>query len=409
MHILVENCNYLMRNLGDAAMLQVCVSRIRRAYPQAVVSVLTDAPSQLAAFCPDTRPLTPPARDRKALVGLFVHPRFPNQKLLRWLLAKVYSSSWLSRVYAYLYARCRYGIHAYRYLRAIAQSDLVVSAGGGLINDSFPGLAANLLATFAIAQAQGKKTALFGQGVGPLETQELSKNAAHVISRLSLISIREGLYGMPALERLGIPADRIRITGDDAIEPAFACRGPDIGTKLGVNLRVANYSQMGVREVGIFREAIQAAAMRLSASIVPVPIAFAAGESDIESLKTIFPEFDDLNGDSYAVPSDLYRAISECRVVVTGSYHSGVFALSQGIPVVAVYFSEYYRNKLAGLADQFGVGCTVLDVSQQQASERLQDAIIGSWDSAPAIKNSILSIAKRQIAESQAAYDFVFQ
>jgi len=198
MHILVENCNYLMRNLGDAAMLQVCVSRIRRAYPHAVVTVLTDAPSQLAIFCPDTRPLAPPARKREALVRLWVHPRFPNSKLLRWFLAKVYArcssppenkslrSSWLFGLYACLYARCRYGIHAYRYLRAIAKSDLVVSAGGGLINDSFPGLAANLLATFSIAQAQGKKTALFGQGVGPLDDPKLARNAAQMMSGLNV-------------------------------------------------------------------------------------------------------------------------------------------------------------------------------------------------------------------------------
>ena len=42
--------------------------------------------------------------------------------------------------------------------------------------------------------------------------------------------------------------------------------------------------------------------------------------------------------------------VGECRVVVTGSYHGAVFALAQGIPVVALVKSPYYVNKMAGLA-----------------------------------------------------------
>jgi polysaccharide pyruvyl transferase WcaK-like protein len=51
-------------------------------------------------------------------------------------------------------------------------------------------------------------------------------------------------------------------------------------------------------------------------------------------------------------------------VVVAGSYHAAVFALSQGIPVVALVKSPYYVNKMVGLGDQFGAGCEIVRLDE---------------------------------------------
>ena len=57
MRILVDHSGYDLRNLGDAAMLQACVSRLRQGYPDAAIDVVTTDPQRLAALCPGTRPV----------------------------------------------------------------------------------------------------------------------------------------------------------------------------------------------------------------------------------------------------------------------------------------------------------------------------------------------------------------
>jgi len=292
-----------------------------------------------------------------------------------------------------------------KYLNAIASSDMVVSTGGGLINDSFPSITRNLLTTFEIAQQLGKRTALFGQGVGPLEDSSLANEALHIIEKLDVMAIRENFISRPILENLGLKPELIITTGDDAIELAYNARKTASGSCLGVNLRVASYSGVDEREMLIFRAAITRASKILNAPLIPLPIAFSEGESDISSLKKLFPH--EFSSDQLVckTPLDLIANVSECKVVVTGSYHSGVFALSQGIPVIGVYLSPYYRGKLVGLAQQFGVGCEIIDLSGIDAEDELVNVIVDTWNTSEKFKSELLVQAERQIKLSHAAYE----
>src|SRR4051812_20482400 len=56
--IVVQNGEYWLRNNGDLAMLEVTVARIRARWPRATISVITSAPSLLAAYLPGVRPLS---------------------------------------------------------------------------------------------------------------------------------------------------------------------------------------------------------------------------------------------------------------------------------------------------------------------------------------------------------------
>jgi colanic acid/amylovoran biosynthesis protein len=98
------------------------------------------------------------------------------------------------------------------------------------------------------------------------------------------------------------------------------------------------------------------------------------------------------------------REVSRCRIVVTGSYHAGVFALSQGIPVVAVARSSYYAAKFGGLAAQFGTGCDVVLLTGEDTERRLGDAVVAAWDRAPAVREALLGAAEHQIRLSREAY-----
>src|SRR5256885_509811 len=64
MRIIVDNGTYHLTNLGDVAMLQVAVSRLRALFPDADIHVISQAPHLLQKFCPGTHAVSPVGRDR---------------------------------------------------------------------------------------------------------------------------------------------------------------------------------------------------------------------------------------------------------------------------------------------------------------------------------------------------------
>jgi polysaccharide pyruvyl transferase WcaK-like protein len=108
-------------------------------------------------------------------------------------------------------------------------------------------------------------------------------------------------------------------------------------------------------------------------------------------------------------PLKVINQIRRCRVIVTGSYHAGVFALSMGVPVVGVAKSQYYIDKFLGLADQFGVGCHVVFFRSSGYQEDLAHAIQRAWGSAEQTRPQLLAAAARQVQLSRAAYRRAFE
>ena len=89
------------------------------------------------------------------------------------------------------------------------------------------------------------------------------------------------------------------------------------------------------------------------------------GEEDLNTIATMTAEYPDVMPS--AVPTswvDVFEQIGFCRVLITGSYHAGVFALAQGVPSICVAQSQYYVDKFVGLADQFGEGCRVIQLQE---------------------------------------------
>ena len=87
---------------------------------------------------------------------------------------------------------------------------------------------------------------------------------------------------------------------------------------------------------------------------------------------------------------------------------AGVFALAQGIPVVALAGSRYHLDKMRGLADQFGQGCEVVPLEPaSRLASRLADAMNSAWENADLLRPSLLARAAAQVASGRAAYERV--
>jgi colanic acid/amylovoran biosynthesis protein len=270
----------------------------------------------------------------------------------------------------------------------------------GGVNDLFDnGLA--IVRLLRLAQSEQKPTFLLGQGLGPIENPLLREEASNVFARTELIGVRESAYSPQLAISLGAAPDKVHVTGDDALDLAHQYTPDCLGDALGVNLRLASYSDVGVEFVAKVRKVLDEVKCRLQAHMLPVPISFRPTESDLdtcEALGVTRPE------SVSCIPSDVIRLAGRCRVVVTGAYHAGVFSLAQGVPVVGISNSQYYDYKLLGLASMFPGACDVISLADPEFEDRLLMSICAKWESAPRIRQEILRRTQSQIRESRLLY-----
>ena len=401
-------------------MLTTAVSRLRALWPGASIQVITSAPAIVAAHCGDVVPV--PLSGRRLVLEDRLLGRFDK------LLPAVSAARWGSAEQRLRLRNTRFvklslrlkrsstpqaASDAAAFLSAIDHADLCVVSGAGVLTDAFPDNALGVLATLQMAIHRGIPTAMFGQGIGPILNTELRSRAAEVLPHVGLIAVRERLSSIPLLASLGVSPDRIVLTGDDAIEMAMRVGATDSGVarettqRVGVNLRVASYAEVSPEHLRILREALRSTSRAYSAEFVPVPIAHRA-QMDAGTLRELLADMPGENvdgGASLDTPQLVLHRIRQCRVVVSGSYHAAVFALAQGIPAVALASSQYYLDKMRGLRDQFGEGCSVVPLEPaSQLASRFTSALNGAWESADRLRPTLLARAAAQVASGHAAY-----
>lgn len=421
MRILVEPSDYVLLNAGDTAMLQVAILRLAKLWPEAIIQVFTNAPDLLPIFSPNAIPLDAKGREiwctGNFLLGKFLYylPESMRLNVYQWeyflrrrwpILVK-----WILKARLKLLGKTTKDLD--NFFAAVSQADLVIATGMGGITDVFPEYAFHLLHTLRLGIQNGAVTVIMGQGIGPLKDKQLRVQVKEVLSQLDLIALREEKRSRSILSSLGIAMERVLITGDDAIEMAYQLQTSDdniTGQGLGVNLRVTDYSEVDENIIGQFRHILQEKAKKYQAPIVPVPISLYPGE-DIDTIDKIVKGYENIldTGIEINRPLKVIEQIKYCRVVVTGSYHAGVFALSLGIPVVAIAKSIYYVDKFMGLAEQFGRGCQVILLNNADWDKQLDNAIEQAWQSVEQVKPHLLLAAKRQINLGNEAYQQVYE
>jgi polysaccharide pyruvyl transferase WcaK-like protein len=399
--VLVEPSDYVLRNAGDMAMLRTAVSRLIKKWPNALIQVLSDEPDTLQAFCPEVTPL-PSAGRRYWVQMLRVPERFPNvvqnhaAELVKVLWRR--KLGWQNR--AALTNLCEF-------TKAVANADLVMVTGMGGITDAFPEYATNLLETLALAVRCRRYVAMVGQGFGPLHIPKLVARARVVLSHIDFIGLREDRASLPLLLSLGVALDRVMTTGDDAIEMVYRLRRDSLGDGLGINLRIADYSGVDKCMLEPLRQVLRDATRVHRAPMVPLPISHVPGEADVTTIRYLTDVDDDRfsEGSPLEALDIVIREVQKCRLVITGSYHAGVFALANGIPTIGLAKSTYYIDKFMGLSAMFGPGCETVLLENRGFPQHLKDAIARLWNAAERFRPMLLANAARQIELGHEAYN----
>lgn len=406
-------------NMGDIAMLQVGVSRLQRLWPSARVEVLTESPTDLALFCPGTKALPRAGRDmwiaENALMGSLSRrvPRSVSVAVsdLGRVCRLRHPASFRSLLKLRLSVRDGNNVRADvdAFLNAMEHANLFIVCGAGGFTNTSREWNQSTLNTLEEAIQRKISVAMFGQGLGPLSDPDIMAAAGRILPKVRLLTLRGGRGGSDVAKSLGLDLSQIATTGDEAVEMAYEAREQSPGHAVGINLRVASYSNVGGEMLGRVRPIVHEFARQYSVPLLPVPIAFHAWASDHLVIRQLLQGFDDHSdgGATLDTPLKVIRQIGRCRIVVTGAYHAAVFAMSQGIPVIGLTASDDYTAKFLGLADQFGLGCETVDLNALDALEKLAAAMERAWESTESVRMPLLEAARRQIALSQSAYELI--
>jgi polysaccharide pyruvyl transferase WcaK-like protein len=414
MQILLEATPHYL-NMGDLAMLKVAVGRLRSLWPEARIAAFTSEPDRLAEHCPGVDPVLAASRD----IWLQSQPSFGRgfNRLpppVRRSAQKIETYIWrrMPRLFGSILSRSRardadtrtFLDHLHRVLSA---TDLFVICGMGSYTSAFEPSVNVMIETIELTNSFGIPSVAVGQGIGPFDKSSRSWQLARKnLPLLKFLGLRKGARGPALVAELGVAADRVKVTGDEAIEVAYRDSQAPGSNLLGVCMRSVPYAGVAREEETRVAATISKIARKLGAELTAVPISHVPEESDLETFVRMFPSQPSraLTDELRLTPEWIVNEIGRCRVVVTGAYHAAVFAASQGIPSISLPRSQYYRDKFDGLAAQFGPGCEVVSLDQPDFEDRLGSALERMWTTPCVHRDQLLGAARRQISESKAAW-----
>jgi len=397
MRILVDHSGYDLLNIGDVAMLQSCVARLRRQWPGAEIMVIAHAPDRLARYCPGTTAISRTFADLPLVRPAPRRARLAAEQA--WKVVGPYLSGRIS-------GRRRGSGRPRTAIQAVRTADVVVASGGGYVTDTWWWHAAGVLSLLSLAQRLGKPTAMFGQGIGPIARPALRAQARAVLPNLKVIGLREERIGRSLALSLGVPADALRLTGDDALELTSGTPTAT-GGALGVNVRVSGYARVEPAAAKAVGEVVLKAAAELRAPILGLPVSRYAIDADADALRALLADQQyhrEIDITDITTPEDLVLITTNCRAIVTGSYHAAVFGLAQGVPAVCLTKSSYYDAKFGGLRALFPAACFVIPLDAPEWADQLKAAIPRAWHLSNPIRAEAKNTAMRLRDAGEEAY-----
>jgi colanic acid/amylovoran biosynthesis protein len=200
------------------------------------------------------------------------------------------------------------------------------------------------------------------------------------------------------------------MTGDDAVEQAYQVRPNALGSGIGLSIRVSSYTRLDVNRLSVIRQVLYKLSKKFNAELIAVPTSSAHHEADISYIKEVLSGFPHarIGWRKLSPYHDAIERVGRCRVMVSGTYHGSIFALSQGIPVIGIAQSDEYFYKLSEIGDEFGDGCVVIRLGADGFEESFEKAIENAWKFAEELRLGLLNIANNHIILQDRAYQRIF-
>ncbi len=382
-------------NAGDDALTQEAIRQLTEQFPQASFTLALNDPASyhgmgqaVESFTYWVKPIAPDSTSAQwrwqALPGLIAH------SLLAVAGYHLTGHPW----YWFLSPERR------ALLKAYFQADMVVSAAGNFLYSSGIVGVPFLLALFTIFYAwlAGKPVYMLPQTLGPIRRRRERLLTKAVLTRVRLVMIRDPIsaevwktWNVRGVPWSLVPDLAFAWPGTQDTQEARALLaeyGLDSGSdrpRLGVTLIHWGAQSRTFARQSVYEEAIEAAIRDFVTSCAGCAVLFAQvqgptrAEDDRVPARRVLANLADLSNrvvlvDRWVPPHVLRAAYSQMDLFLGTRLHSNIFALTEGVPVIAIG----YQYKTRGVMRLLGLEPWVLDIEQVN-SETLVHLLRAAW------------------------------
>ncbi|RQR30796.1 MULTISPECIES: polysaccharide pyruvyl transferase family protein [unclassified Burkholderia] len=348
-------------NKGDAALIEVCIDEIYDAFPGASVSGIAYQPAVQRAHLPQVIWYE---RLGNCMSKNVWRRRICNVVRQGVTIGYVlFGQPWLLGLLIPYEQR--------KAISAIREADILISCPGGYLEDSNPSYYANLIQIWAAARF-GTKIILAPQSVGPIRSRVGQWFASKILSKANLVCARESESYNFAVETLALSEDRVVRTGDLAfwheavpaarelvesefgigpheryiavsvIEWAFPLAGDRVEAK-------ERYVRKLCELLNILHKTLDVRVVIVNQVASDLPVG--------REIVTRCPGFVILDQKDRPV-ADVRRIIAGASVFLGSRFHSCIFGLIAGLPLVALS----YLPKTSGIMADLGLSSRVHDI-----------------------------------------------
>lgn len=262
--------------------------------------------------------------------------------------------------------------------RTLAQTDLVISGGGSLLQDVTSSKSlAYYLGIISMGQLRRKPVMLYAQGIGPV-THPVGKSLIpKVANRVDLITVRDAESG-EALRRLGIYRPPITVTADAAL--ALGPSDPDWGAALlqaagadlhrpviGVSVRAWKQGEL-IWKPRLAR-VLDTLVRETGAQVVFIPM---QQPKDVWAARTIthLMEMPAVLAQQEYSHAEVRAMIARCNLIIGMRYHALVFAAMNGVPLVGFSYDPKTDSFLRLIGESAAGTTSRLEIQKMVAASR---------------------------------------
>ncbi len=292
MHLVISGY-YGYGNTGDEAILAALSEELHNRYPDAQLTVLSATPEATAR-------------------------QYKVEAIPRWSLPAIW--------------------------RALRGADLLISGGGGLIQDATSRLSPlYYLVILRLARLAGTPYMIFAQGLGPLRCRLTRWATARCLRRAAAITVRDE-QSAQLLSQLGVTAPPVEVTADPALllKPCQPQRTDELLAELGLSeaaplIGIALRSWADCDVVKPVTALIRHLHQSQAGQVLLIPF---QPEEDLNLAWRVASEADGPVTilDQVLEPRELLGVVSQLDLLVSMRLHGLIFAASVEVPAIALSY-----------------------------------------------------------------------
>lgn len=286
--------------------------------------------------------------------------------------------------------RSVYRFNPFSIIRAMNDTELVLSGGGSLLQDvTSQRSLCYYLGIIILGKMLGKKVMLFAQGIGPIRAKWARRLTSFVCSKADLITVRDKESAGELLE-MGVAQDKVIVTADSVLSltPEDKGSGSDLLTQSGLDLSkpVIGISVRPWSGDSKCFQALAEAASKLQqlygAQLVLLPLQYSVDVKACEKLRKALMCQKDiflLNG-KYNT-EEFLSIIGNFDLLIGMRLHALVFAAVMQTPLLAVSYDPKVDSFVNAIGEK-----PVGTVEKIDAANVVQ-AAVDSWQKIPLKQN----------------------